>query len=482
MPHRSLRFVFLVCLVWCSPAVAQETPDDSSFTQLILREKLPQWMDRYNVPGVHVVLVKEGTIARQYTFGWADRDRQIPLQTNHVFPVDHWVKPLISQLILGEVERGNINLDLPIHTYLEDKDLLTGPYNPGDVTVRTLLQETDGLKVLPARQATVYKLACQNLSGIVQMQTRPDREVFSHAVGYALLIQALESETGMRFLDLLIDRLSAKNNITWPDTVSARAADSIAKPHTRLQRSLPLSLPDSIADCRLLWRPDGLARFLIQWQAAQWPPDSLRHLLDPGAALAPKPVESLWQWNGKAYSAGFFIDPQGGRDSLLVLPDAGLPGFYHEAYFDPKKGDGLFICTNSQNGRAIVHRLVRAWSRLDQRRIPRRVRSYLELDQVVYLGGFFVLLLSIGIGVRLVLTRHQRALLISRKWGYLVRLLGWMVLALGVWMGSSVFLNQWVPHLYEIALVPLWLYVASTLFWVLFPRRPQAKSNFDAML
>ena len=300
MPHRSLRFVVLFLLVWCSPAVAQEALKGDSFTQLGFTGKTSQWMDRYNVPGVHLVLVEEGIIARQYTFGWADRDRQIPLQASHVFPIGHWIKPLISQLILTEVKRGNINLDLPIHTYLEDKSLLAGPYNPGDVTVRTLLQETDGLRVPLARQQTVYTMACRNLAGKVQMQTRPDREVLSHAVGYALLIQALEYKTDVRLLDLLTDRLSAKNTITWPETMSVGAVDSIAQPHTRLQRSTPMSMPDSIAGCRLLWRPDGLARFLMQWQAGQLPSDSLWRLLDPGAALAPEPTESplAVEWAG----------------------------------------------------------------------------------------------------------------------------------------------------------------------------------------
>jgi len=479
MPHRLLWFAFLLIGVWSVEIFAQDTLQDNSFTQLVLREKLPQWMDRYNVPGVHVVVLEGGAISQQYTFGWADRDQQIPLQTNHAFPVDNWIKPLVSQLVLAEARRGTINLDLPIHTYLKQKDLLKGTYNPGDVTVKTLLLETDGLAVAPSMEHTVFGLSCRNLSGHVLMQQRPDQKVHMHTVGYALLIQALENVTGTAFEDLLPDLVSSGSRIHWPQIMYQASADSVAQPHTRLQRSFVESIPDSLRQCSLRWRPDGLAQFLLLWQKAEVPTDSLSELLDPNAVLPPEPTESIWQWNGRSYNAGFFIDPTGAADTLLVLPDDGLAGFYHEAYFDPKSGDGLIICTNSQNGRAVIHRLVRAWSRLHQRKIPQRTQSYLELDQVVYLGGFFVLMLSIGIGVRLVLTRQQRSFLISRKLGYLTRLLGWVIIAFGVWLGSSTFLNQWVPHLYEIALVPLWLYVVSTLFWVLFPRREYTQSGFD---
>jgi len=435
-------------------------------------------MDRYNVPGVHVVVIRNGSISQQYTFGWADRDQQIPLQTHHTFPIDQWVKPLVSHLILAEVQKGTINLDLPIHTYLKRDDLLIGPYNPGDVTVRTLLLETDGLEVFPTVENTVFNQACRENRRTIQMGARPGQDVRIHRVGYALLIQALENSTGSLFVDLLADRMSSSIPVNWPQTMKDVSNDSVAQPHTRLQRTMTDNLIDSTAECRLRWRPDALAKLLLQWQRGQLPADSLSYVLDPEWIASPKPTESLWQWNGQSYNAGFHIDQLSAKNPLLVLPDDGLEGFYHEAYFDPLRADGLIICTNSQNGRAVIHRLVRAWSRIQQRKIPGRVQSYLELDQVVYLGGFFVLILSIGIGVRLVLTRHQRAFLISRTWGYVARVLGWMILAITVWLGSSIFLNRWVPHLYEIALVPLWLYVASTLFWVLFPRKPFHRSPY----
>ena len=203
MPNRHAGFALLLFFFWCRGTLAQGPPQNNSFTQLVLREKLPQWMDRYNVPGVHVVILEGGAISRQYTFGWADRDQQIPLQSNHSFPIDNWVKPLVSQLILTEIQRGTINLDLPIHTYLKEKDLLAGPYNPGDVTVRTLLSETDGLGVVPSMDNTVFNLSCRDLSGKILMSDRPDQEMKSHAVGYALLIKALEEVSGRVFLDLL---------------------------------------------------------------------------------------------------------------------------------------------------------------------------------------------------------------------------------------------------------------------------------------
>ena len=90
--------------------------------------------------GAEILVLKDGRIVLHQAMGWADIDRQIPLERNSIFPVASMTKPVLGSAVLQLVEQGLIRLDAPAATYLKSFD------NPrsGGVTIQQLLTHRSG--------------------------------------------------------------------------------------------------------------------------------------------------------------------------------------------------------------------------------------------------------------------------------------------------------------------------------------------------
>lgn len=116
--------------------------------RLVLEEiegYLVEEMNRRQIPGLSVALVKGENIAWSKGFGFADLANSTPATAETVYRVASVSKPVLAVGLLKLVERGKLNLDDPVNDLMDDVKIRTRFRE--QPTVRNLLTHTSGLPV-----------------------------------------------------------------------------------------------------------------------------------------------------------------------------------------------------------------------------------------------------------------------------------------------------------------------------------------------
>jgi D-alanyl-D-alanine carboxypeptidase len=123
-----IPFALMACLA--ATTVRADALDDA-----IQRE-----MQRRQVPGLAVVVVKDGKIVREQGYGLANVEHGVPVTPDTVFQSASTGKPFTAALVLLLEKDGRLKLDDPISRYLHDT-----PKAWEGITIRHLLTHTSGL-------------------------------------------------------------------------------------------------------------------------------------------------------------------------------------------------------------------------------------------------------------------------------------------------------------------------------------------------
>lgn len=128
----------LLCLAVVNsllPSVASaETP--SQHVDTVLRRA----MEDRKIPGMQVAVVLNGKVVFTHSYGVANLQTPVPVTSNTLFSINSITKAFVGIAVMKEVERGRLDLSVPISTYLSDI-----PPSWGKVTTRQLLGQISGL-------------------------------------------------------------------------------------------------------------------------------------------------------------------------------------------------------------------------------------------------------------------------------------------------------------------------------------------------
>lgn len=101
-------------------------------------------MARLDIPGAAVVMVRDGQVFSSRGYGFADRELEIPVNPSAtLFGIGSVTKPLTAVAALQQVERGTLELEADINTYL---DLSVKNFDGTAVTLGSLLTHTSGFE------------------------------------------------------------------------------------------------------------------------------------------------------------------------------------------------------------------------------------------------------------------------------------------------------------------------------------------------
>ncbi len=166
--HRSL---FAMCVLVClaGRALGQnlpnaKRPEDVGFSSERLTRITKFFQDdieRGAIPGVAVLVAREGKIVYLQALGYQDREKKVPMKPDSMFRIASMTKPLASVAIMMLAEEGKIDLLAPVSQYLpEFRDVKVGveKMDPAtgkpalslesaqrEMTVQDLLRHTSGL-------------------------------------------------------------------------------------------------------------------------------------------------------------------------------------------------------------------------------------------------------------------------------------------------------------------------------------------------
>ncbi|SHK45548.1 serine hydrolase domain-containing protein [Epilithonimonas mollis] len=174
-----------------------------------------------------VVISKDGKSIYEKAYGFSDVDNKEKLQPDDAFSSMSIAKQITATLVMLEVEKGTINPDQPINTYLKDLK-----YDwAGQVTVHHLLNNSSGIDAWELKDELLFEPGAQ----------------FKYSnIGYGTLGRILESATGKSY-EQLVTELFAKCGLKdcfYPNSENQKKlvnSFAITKNGTNLVKEFPYS-------------------------------------------------------------------------------------------------------------------------------------------------------------------------------------------------------------------------------------------------
>lgn len=110
-----------------------------------VRETARKAVTAGDVPSVSIAVAKDGEIIWVEAFGWADREKMVKATPHTVYPIASISKPFTATGLMTLVEKGLVDLDKPVNTYLGSVKVKAHQGSVSDATIRRLLNHTSGL-------------------------------------------------------------------------------------------------------------------------------------------------------------------------------------------------------------------------------------------------------------------------------------------------------------------------------------------------
>ncbi len=163
------------------------------------------------VGNLAMVLIEDGKISKDFFYTSGK-----PVNETTVFPVASISKWVTSFGIMKLVEKGTLNLDVPVDQYLTRWHLPNGPFDNRKVTIRKLLSHSSGLvddlgyagftadeKVQTLEESLTKASDAPYSEGIAKVGYEPGTAYMYSGAGYTLLQLVIEEVTGQSFQDYM---------------------------------------------------------------------------------------------------------------------------------------------------------------------------------------------------------------------------------------------------------------------------------------
>ena len=138
----TFRELSAACLLFFIAAVAAHGQSDATTAAVTDYVKAEQ--QRQHIPGLSLLVVKDGKIVRAEGFGLANVELQVPVKPESVFQSGSVGKQFTATAVMMLVEEGKVGLDDPLTKYFPE-----APASWKEATVRELLSHTAGLGDYP---------------------------------------------------------------------------------------------------------------------------------------------------------------------------------------------------------------------------------------------------------------------------------------------------------------------------------------------
>jgi D-alanyl-D-alanine carboxypeptidase len=329
MHRRRLPLAIAMLVVAVTASIRADQTDDYLKAQ----------MDRFHLPGLSLVVVKNGKIVKAAAYGLSDRERRTPAAPETVYKIGSVSKQFIATGIMLLVQEGRVAVDDPISRYLDGTPPAWQP-----ITIRHLLTHTGGIiRESPAfdpwkvqSDAEVIKAAYA-----VPLRFPPGTKWEYCNVGYFALAQVITRVAGQpwhQFLEEKVFRpagmsMTAPTNIT--PTLPNRAVGYTGNANAR------------VADDWRAMRPSG-AFLSTVLDLAKW--DAL---LYTDAVLSPATRRQMWTParlnDGTPVDYGFGWTVQTRNGHRVVSHGGALPGFKAQLVRFVDDGVTVAVLTNGDD-------------------------------------------------------------------------------------------------------------------------------------
>jgi CubicO group peptidase (beta-lactamase class C family) len=360
---------FLLCVVLANLCLAQsKEPKQTENSPKIATAKIEKieaaiaaWMAQNKAPALSVAIVTDNQMSFSKGFGLADAENSVPARSDTAYRLASIGKSIAAIAVMQLVERGKIDLNAPINKYCaaypEKQALKDAPDKQFSITVRQLLIHQSGVRhnkpeeVLSTKHYNNITEAVGSFAGD-PLVIEPGTKYSYSTPGYTLLGCAIESASGMSYIDYLRENIfkPAGMTRTFVDDVYAvipNRARGYRKTEKGEIQNAPLhDTSIKVPGGGLVTTVEDLAQFAIAVNTNQLvKPETL-------AQMWTKPKASDGKEQG--YAMGFLIND---RDGLLrVFNDGSQAGTRSYLFLMPKQKFAVALMTNLE--RAFCEELV----------------------------------------------------------------------------------------------------------------------------
>jgi CubicO group peptidase (beta-lactamase class C family) len=164
-------------------------------------------MARQTIPGAQVVVLKDGKVLADQSYGVANIELSVPVSAKTVFPVASVTKTFTGTAVMSLVEQGKFSLDDEVRKLLPEL-----PEAWSGVNVRQLLGHTSGLPdviVKPFTGTWLGETRADALKKLAElpMQAKPGAAWSYNQTNYMLLGMLVEKYSGMSFDDFIMQKI-----------------------------------------------------------------------------------------------------------------------------------------------------------------------------------------------------------------------------------------------------------------------------------
>lgn len=312
------RCLLFACCLFISAGLAAQSSVDGPVDAYVKAE-----MERQHIPGLALLVTRDGKIVRSQGFGLANIELQVPVKPETIFQSGSVGKQFTATAVMMLIDEGKIGLDDPLTKYFP-----SGPPGWKNVTVRELLSHTAGFGDYPKnfnfrKDWTEPELLKQVES--IPLAYPPGTKWEYSNLGYLTLGILIHRVTGEFYGDFLQQRIfqplgmQSTRIISEADIIPHRAAGyRLVKGELKNQEWVAPAM-NTTADGSLYFSIVDLAK----WDSALYE----RKLLKPSSFdLMWTPVKlKNGQPNKAGYGFGWFIEERNGH--RCIHHDGSWQGF-----------------------------------------------------------------------------------------------------------------------------------------------------------
>jgi len=309
-------------------------------------------MARDQIPGLAVGVVEPGHIVFARGFGYRDVDKRLPVTPDTLFPLGSCSKAFTATAIALLADKGRIELDTPVRTYLPDFSL-EDPVASATLTTRDILTHKSGLprhdlfwyQAPFSRDELYHRLRFLEPSGPPRAQWRYNSLMFVVA---GRIVEKVSGESWENFVQArILVPLHMSRTLLSAEAMEADSDHAVpyALRDGRVQKIPMLKRLNAIAPAGAV---QTSVRDLARWLTfhATRSPELLgegmwRELHRPQAEM---PAAAEPEVQHRDYALGWIHEIYRGHP--LVVHNGAIDGFTVHLGFLPETGQGLILLMN----------------------------------------------------------------------------------------------------------------------------------------
>jgi CubicO group peptidase (beta-lactamase class C family) len=230
-------------------------------------------MAAHHIPGLSVAIVSDGSLRWSTGFGLSDVENRVAARRDTVYRWASVSKPITAVAVMQLAERGKIDLDVPIQSYIP-----RFPLKPWPITSRELLGHLGGIRHYAGNERAstrryVHFTEAFHVFRDDPLVCEPGTKHVYTTYGYNLLGAIVESGSGQPFMTYVRDNvfrpagMAAARDADIEVLIPRRSRGYVLGPKGRLRNSRPVDLSNKTPGGGLCGTAEDVAHFAAALQS-----------------------------------------------------------------------------------------------------------------------------------------------------------------------------------------------------------------------